>query len=175
MKNLQILTSEANALINETSFFIVNTKEDNFENVDNPNYSESKIFENLEEAFDYFSQQVTYIETFETESEYKEVELILNDENDVFEVLDSEKYEAKYSKEDYGKYILHYLPKNNGISVSKIEIINENTQFYVNEDKRFSIKSEICDTKQAVIEAIYHNSLYISKAEAEEIFELFLN
>ena len=126
------------------------------------------------EAYDYFNNEVSNIKIFETESEYKEVELILNDENDVFEVLETETYKAEYKTEDYGKYMLHFLPKNDGISVSKVEIIDTKTPFYTNEDKRFSVKSEMFDTKEDVINAIYLKSLYISEDEAAEIFDLYL-
>ena len=172
MKTLQILKNEVNALLNETSFFIVNSKEDNYENNGDANYSESKSFKTLEEAFDYYNS--LEISIFETESEYKEIELILNDDNDIFEVLENESYIAQYSKEDYGKFVLHYLPKNNGVSVSKIEVIDSKTHFYVNEDKRFSMKSGIFDTKEEVIEKIYQLSLYISKEEAEEMYNINL-
>jgi hypothetical protein len=172
MKTLQILNNEVNSLLNETSFYLVNVREDNYENTNDANLSESTTFDNLTEAFDFFQNEILNIKNFATESEYKEIELILNDEDDIFMVLETESYVAQYSAEDYGKYILHYLPKNNGVSVKKIEIIDEKTNFFVNFDDRFSMKSEIYNTKNEVIDAIYHKSLYISMDDAVEIFEM---
>ncbi|POS00928.1 hypothetical protein Q361_11732 [Flavobacterium croceum DSM 17960] len=172
METLTELTQRIENLVNQSSVFIVITRENNYQNTGDANYSEDIEFTTLPEAYQFYLDQCT--DTFETQSEFKEVELILNDENDIFEVLLSETYVAQYKEEDYGKFILHYLPKNNGIAVSKIETLNAKTPYYVNQDKKFTMTSEMFDTKEDVIQAIYNYSLYISMDEAEELFEEFL-
>lgn len=154
----------------ENSFFVVNVRENNYDNTGDANYSKSETFSNLRDAYSFYDKELKNIKTFETESQFKEVEFILNDDNDIFEVLDSETYNREYSKKEYGKYILHYKPSNNGASGFKVEKINSKTNFYVNDDKRFSVKSEIHNTQKEVINRIYKLMLYNSMEEAKEMF-----
>lgn len=75
----------------------------------------------------------------------------------------------------HGKFLISYLPKNNGINVYNIEKIDKYTDIHESSEGRFTPKFQIEDTIEDVINFVYTEKLYISKEEAEEIVIEFLN
>jgi hypothetical protein len=75
----------------------------------------------------------------------------------------------------HGKFQIGYLPKNNGIEISNIEKIDKYTDIHESSEGRFSPKFQIEDTIEDVIEFVYQQKLYISKKDAAEIVNEFLN
>ena len=172
MKTLQTLETKISETIAETSFFVVLIKEDNHDNNGDPKHSETQCFSTLAKAFDFY--QKIDVSAFQTQSQYRTKELAMYDAFGFLETIDDEIYNAQYTQSDYGKYVLHYLPTMSGASVKKIEIIDAKTPFYVNDDNRFSIKSEVYNTKDEVINAIFEYTLYTSRSEAETLFNEIL-
>lgn len=74
-----------------------------------------------------------------------------------------------------GKFLIGYLPKNNGITISNIEKIDRYTDIHESSEGRFSPKFQIEDTIEDVIYFVYQQKLYISKEDATEIVNEFLN
>lgn len=74
----------------------------------------------------------------------------------------------------HGKFLIGYLPKNNGITISNIEKIDKYTDIYESSEGRFTAKFQIEDTIKDVIEFVYQQKLYISKEDANEIVDEFL-
>lgn len=75
----------------------------------------------------------------------------------------------------HGKFIIGYLPKNNGITISNIEKIDRYTDIHESSEGRFSPKFQIENSIVDVIDFVYQQKLYISKEEAVEIVNEFLN
>lgn len=75
----------------------------------------------------------------------------------------------------HGKFQIGYLPKNNGITISNIEKIDKYTDIHESSEGRFSPKFQIEDTIEGVIDFVYRQKLYISKEDATEIVNEFLN
>lgn len=75
----------------------------------------------------------------------------------------------------HGKFQIGYLPNNNGIEISRIEKIDKYTDIHESSEGRFSPKFQIEDTIEDVIDFVYRQKLYISKEDATEIVNEFLN
>lgn len=75
----------------------------------------------------------------------------------------------------HGKFLISFLPKNDGISISNIEKIDKFTDIYESSEGRFTPKFQIENTIDEVIEFVYQEKKYISKEEAAEIVNEFLN
>ena len=172
MKTLQTLEAKISETITETSFFVVSIKEDNYYNNGDPKHYETETFSTLAKAFEVY--QKIDVSAFQTQSQYRTKELEMYDAFGGSEIVDDEIYNAQYTPADYGKYVLHYLPTMSGASVKKIEFIDAETPFYVNDDNRFSIKSEVYSTRDEVINAIFEYTLYTSRSEAERLFNEIL-
>ena len=74
-----------------------------------------------------------------------------------------------------GKFQIAYLPKNNGAEICEVEKIDKFTEIKESSEGRFSVKFQIEDTKESAIDFIYQLKLYISKDDAKEIFNDFVN
>ena len=74
----------------------------------------------------------------------------------------------------HGKFLIGYLPKNNGISISNIERIDKYTNIHESSEGRFSPKFQIENTLNDMVDFVYQQKLYISKEEATEIVIEFL-
>jgi hypothetical protein len=74
----------------------------------------------------------------------------------------------------HGKFQIAYLPNNNGIEISRIELIDKYTDIYESSEGRFKPKFFITDTIEEMIEFVYQSKRYISKLDAEEIVNEFL-
>ena len=171
MKTLQTLEAKISETITETSFFVVSVKEDNHDNTGDQKHCETETFSTLAKAFEVY--QKIDVSAFQTQSQYRTKELEMYDAFGGSEIIDGEICNAEYTPADYGKYVLHYLPTMSGASVKKIEFIDAETPFYVNDDNRFSIKSEVYSTRDEVINAIFEYT-YTSKSEAERLFNEIL-
>lgn len=68
-----------------------------------------------------------------------------------------------------GKFQIAYLPKNNGVEICEIEKIDKYTDIRESSEERFSIKFQIENTVDEVVEFIYQQKKYISKDDAREI------
>ena len=75
----------------------------------------------------------------------------------------------------HGKFLIGYLPKNNGIEIALIEKIDKFTDIRESSEGRFSIKFQIENTIENVIDFVYNQKLYISKNDAAELVNEFLN
>jgi hypothetical protein len=75
----------------------------------------------------------------------------------------------------HGKFQIIYRPTNRGIEIGNIELIDKYTDIYENSEGRFSLKVQIEDTIKDVIEFVYLEKLYISKEDAQELVNEFLN
>ena len=75
----------------------------------------------------------------------------------------------------HGKFQIGYLPKNNGIEIALIEKIDKFTDIRESSEGRFSIKFQIENTIENVIDFVYNQKLYISKNDAAELVNEFLN
>ena len=75
----------------------------------------------------------------------------------------------------HGKFLISYLPKNDGISISNIEKIDKYTDIYESSEGRFTPKFQIENTIEEVIEFVWQQKLYISKEDASELVNEFLN
>jgi len=69
-----------------------------------------------------------------------------------------------------GKYQVKFLPKNDGIEICTIELIDKFTEIYESSEGRFSLKVYIFDTINDVVNFIYQEKKYISIEDATEIF-----
>jgi len=69
----------------------------------------------------------------------------------------------------HGKFLIGYLPKNNGVTISNIEKIDKYTDIHESSEGRFTSKFQIEDTIEAVIDFVYRQKLYISKEDAAEL------
>lgn len=167
MKTLKEINEELKGYDNLT--YLVSVIENDYENTEDPNNEESASFDNLEEAYNEFIKE-TLNDCLETGSEYKSIELLAVN-HEFFKVLEDFVIKQEFTKEDYGKKIVWYVPKNNGVNIGKIETINEHTKWATCKDDRFSLKFEIFDNKKEAIEFIYNKSLYISMKEAKEIYK----
>lgn len=156
------------------SKFTVVVKEDYYENTGDANLSEINEYDNLEEAFNAYQTELSNIDSIDTDcSEFKNIELNAWDEDNYeMEELLSDSYELDYKEEDYGQYRVSYRLTNNGIEGILIEVINERTKFETSSEGRFSTKIVQFETKEEVIDFIWSEKLYISKDDAEEIFEM---
>lgn len=155
-------------------FFVVVVKEDNYDNTGDAIYRTEEKYDNLEDAFKAYKAEVKNIENIDYGCDYKEIALVLySEDGDVIDDVLSSLYNNNYDK-DHGKYLLCYFPKNNGVRIAKVELIDKSTKFISSDDSRYGLKTEIHDTKEDVIKAIYDKSLYISMDEAEEIFNDYI-
>lgn len=75
----------------------------------------------------------------------------------------------------HGKFLIGYLPKNNGIEIALIEKIDKFTDIRESLEGRFSIKFQIENTIENVIDFVYQQKLYVSKEDATELVNEFLN
>ena len=75
----------------------------------------------------------------------------------------------------HGKFLICYLPKNNGVAILNIEKIDKYTDIHESSEGRFTVKFQIEDTIEDVIDFVYRKKLYISKSQAEEIVMELLN
>lgn len=171
MNNIEKLQEKIALLNVEVTGYFVIVKEDEFSNTGDPNLYEISPFVTLNEAMEKYVSEIETITTLETSSEFKNVELGVLGNGDHIEI-ESESYVKKYEVEDYGKYLLSYMPTNNGISGIKTVVIDEKTPFFVSTDHKFSVKFLVLESKSDVILEIYNKSLYISMEDAEELFDL---
>ena len=74
----------------------------------------------------------------------------------------------------HGKFLIGYLPTNNGIRISNIEKIDKYTDIHESSEGRFKPKFQIEDTIEDVIDFVYQQKLYITKEHATEMVEEFL-
>ena len=75
----------------------------------------------------------------------------------------------------HGKFQIVYRPTNKGITVGSIEKIDKFTDLHESGENRFDLKVQIEDSLNDVIDFVYREKLYISRAEAEEIVMELLN
>ena len=74
-----------------------------------------------------------------------------------------------------GKFLISYLPKNNGVEIYNIEKIDKYTDIHESSENRFGSKFQIENTLNDVIDFIYQLKMYISKADAADLVNEFLN
>ena len=75
----------------------------------------------------------------------------------------------------HGKIQIAYIPKNDGISIGAIELIDKYSDIYESSEGRFKPKTVIVDTVDEAIDFIYNEKKYISRETATEIVNEFLN
>ena len=80
---------------------------------------------------------------------------------------------TKYKKSEFGKYVLAYLPKNDGAVISDVEKIDQYTEYRESSESHFGIQFEVFANEQEVVERIYQLKRYISMLDAQEIFNEF--
>lgn len=172
MKTLNELQNQVNGMNVENATFSVTVKEDEYENASDANYLESNAYDSLEEAHNVYVKESNQ-NHFESDSEYREVELVISNE-DIFEVLESCTFSIEYTTEAYGKFLISYRPTNNGIEGVSVEKIDSDTKFQVSSQNRFGTKFEVKDTKNEVVLFIYNSMGNISMSDASEFFEMSL-
>jgi len=69
----------------------------------------------------------------------------------------------------HGKYQIVYRPTNNGITIGSIELIDKYTDIYDSSEGRFSLKVQIEDTLDDVVQFVYQEKLYMSKDDVKEL------
>ena len=174
MKNVEELQKEIALLNIEVTEYIVIVKEDNYDNTGDPNYYKVGGYDTLEEAYNDFISEKEKIATLESYSEFKTVEFAVREEDGGIQEVVVETHVVSYTQEDYGKYLLSYRPTNNGIEGIEIKVIDESTPYCVADDKKYSVKFEVLESKEDVVLRIYSLCLYISIEDAEEQFDLSL-
>lgn len=174
MKTLTELHEKLNSLQLDNPTFLVTIHEDEYENTSDPNHYGNDSFDSIEDAYEDYLNELKDISSFVSDSEYKQVEIVAITEDGNYEVLDSETYVQQYSAEDYGKYLISYLPTNNGIKCIEVNIIDAYTKFQVSADGRYSTKFQIEDTKEDAVKFIYEKSLYLSMEDVAEMLEISL-
>jgi len=75
----------------------------------------------------------------------------------------------------HGKFQIIYRPTNRGVEIGNIEKIDKFTDIHESGEGKFSLKVQIEDTLNEVINFVWKEKLYISKADAEELVNDFLN
>lgn len=176
METLNKLQETVKELNFTATKFVVSIREDYYENTGDANLSENLEFDNLEDAYNEYQNQLSIIKDIETDySEFRNIELNAWDEDDYeMENLIEDTYKLDYSEEDYGQYRLSYRTSNNGIEGIRVEVIDERTKFETSAEGRFSTKIKQFATKKEVIDFIWAEKLNISKEDAEEIFDMAL-
>ena len=81
----------------------------------------------------------------------------------------------KNKAELIGKFLISYLPKNNGVEIYNIEKIDKYTDIHESSENRFGPKFEIENTLNDVIDFVYQQKMYKSKADAADLVNEFLN
>jgi hypothetical protein len=149
------------------SKFAVIVREDNFDNAGDAEFKESEYFNGFEDAYIAYVNEVAKIKNLATNSEYKGVEFCaILDDDFGFEEIDSEIYIVVYEPTDFGKILLCRIQNRGFVSA---EIIDKNTKYFGNDDRRFAPKSYVFDTQKEAIQYIYDTLLYISLEDAEDI------
>lgn len=77
--------------------------------------------------------------------------------------------------EFHGKIQIAYIPTNRGINICEIEKIDKFTEIRESSEGRFSLKVQIEENVSDAIDFVYRQKLYISKEDAAEIVNEFLN